>query len=100
MGQETVALLVNANLIKNYSDLYELKFDQIVGLERMAEKSANNLITGILDSKKIPFERVLYGLGIRYVGETVAKKLAKHFENIDNILNLSLIHISEPTRPY
>ena len=87
LGQETVALLVNANLIKNYSDLYELKFDQIVGLERMAEKSANNLITGILDSKKIPFERVLYGLGIRYVGETVAKKLAKHFENIDNILN-------------
>ena len=87
LGQETVALLVNANLIKNYSDLYELKFDQIVGLERMAEKSANNLITGILDSKNIPFERVLYGLGIRYVGETVAKKLAKHFENIDNILN-------------
>ncbi len=87
LGQETVALLVNANLIKNYSDLYELKFDQIVGLDRMAEKSANNLINGILDSKKIPFERVLYGLGIRYVGETVAKKLAKHFENIDNILN-------------
>ena len=87
LGQETVALLVNANLIKNYYDLYELKFDQIVGLERMAEKSANNLITGILDSKNIPFERVLYGLGIRYVGETVAKKLAKHFENIDNILN-------------
>lgn len=87
LGQETVALLVNANLIKNYSDLYELKFDQIVGLERMAEKSANNLINGILDSKNIPFERVLYGLGIRYVGETVAKKLAKHFENIDNILN-------------
>jgi len=53
LGQETVALLVNANLIKNYSDLYELKFDQIVGLERMAEKSANNLITGILDSKNI-----------------------------------------------
>ena len=87
LGQETVALLVNANLINNYSDLYELKFDQIVGLERMAEKSANNLIEGILDSKNIPFERVLYGLGIRYVGETVAKKLAKHFENIDNILN-------------
>ena len=53
----------------------------------MAEKSANNLINGILNSKNIPFERVLYGLGIRYVGETVAKKLAKHFENIDNILN-------------
>ena len=87
LGQETVTLLVNSDLIKNYSELYELKFDQILGLERMAEKSANNLINGILDSKKIPFERVLYGLGIRYVGETVAKKLAKHFENIDNILN-------------
>ena len=87
LGQETVALLVNANLIKNYSDLYELKFDQIVGLERMADKSANNLLDGIIESKKIPFERVLFGLGIRYVGETVAKKLAKHFENIDNILN-------------
>ena len=87
LGQETVALLVNAKLINNYSDLYDLKFDQIVSLERMAEKSANNLIKGILDSKNIPFERVLYGLGIRYVGETVAKKLSKHFENIDNILN-------------
>ena len=87
LGQETVALLVNANLIKNYSDLYKLKFDQIVGLERMADKSANNLLDGIIESKKIPFERVLFGLGIRYVGETVAKKLAKHFENIDNILN-------------
>ena len=87
LGQETVALLVNARLINNYSDLYELKFDQVVGLERMANKSANNLIKGILDSKIIPFERVLYGLGIRYVGETVAKKLAKHFENIDNILS-------------
>ena len=87
LGQETVALLVNENLIGNYSDLYDLTFEQIVGLERMAEKSANNLINGILDSKNIPFERVLYGLGIRYVGETVAKKLAKHFENIDDILS-------------
>ena len=89
LGQETVALLVNANLIKNYSDLYDLKFDQVVHLDRMADKSANNLLEGIIESKKIPFERVLYGLGIRYVGETVAKKLAKHFESIDNILNTS-----------
>ena len=87
LGQETVALLVNANLIKNYSDLYDLKFDQVVHLDRMADKSANNLLEGIIESKKIPFERVLYGLGIRYVGETVAKKLAKHFESIDNMLN-------------
>ena len=89
LGQETVALLVNANLIKNYSDLYDLKFDQVVHLARMADKSANNLLEGIIESKKIPFERVLYGLGIRYVGETVAKKLAKHFESIDNMLNTS-----------
>ncbi len=89
LGQETVALLVNANLIKNCSDLYDLKFDQVVHLDRMADKSANNLLEGIIESKKIPFERVLYGLGIRYVGETVAKKLAKHFESIDNMLNSS-----------
>ena len=89
LGQETVALLVNANLINNYSDLYDLKFDQVVHLDRMADKSANNLLEGIIESKKIPFERVLYGLGIRYVGETVAKKLAKHFESIDNMLNTS-----------
>ena len=89
LGQETVALLVNADLIKNYSDLYDLKFDQVVHLDRMADKSANNLLEGIIESKKIPFERVLYGLGIRYVGETVAKKLAKHFESIDNMLNTS-----------
>lgn len=89
LGQETVALLVNADLIKNFSDLYDLKFDQVVHLDRMADKSANNLLDGIIESKKIPFERVLYGLGIRYVGETVAKKLAKHFESIDNMLNTS-----------
>ncbi len=89
LGQETVALLVNANLIMNYSDLYDLKFDQVVHLDRMADKSANNLLDGIIESKKIPFERVLYGLGIRYVGETVAKKLAKYFESIDNMLNAS-----------
>ena len=98
LGQETVALLVNANLIRNYSDLYDLKFEQIVGLERMAEKSANNLIMGVLESKKIPFERVLYALGIRYVGETVAKKLAKHFEKIDSIITAdfdTLINVDE-----
>ena len=87
LGQETVALLVKENLITDYSDLYDLTFDQIINLERMGERSANKLLEGIVDSKKIPFERVLYGLGIRYVGETVAKKLSKHFENIDNILN-------------
>ena len=58
-----------------------------VVLERMAEKSASNLIKGILSSKEIPFERVLYAIGIRHVGETVAKKLATHFKSIDNLIN-------------
>ncbi|PHR95933.1 MAG: DNA ligase (NAD(+)) LigA [Leeuwenhoekiella sp.] len=83
LGGETVALLVNAGLIQNYADLYELKKEQILPLERMAEKSADNLIKGIEASKAVPFERVLFALGIRYVGETVARKLAKEFKNID-----------------
>lgn len=82
LGGETVALLVRNGLIENYADLYELKKEDILPLERMAEKSADNLISGIEKSKEIPFERLLFALGIRYVGETVAKKLAKHYKNI------------------
>lgn len=85
LGGETVALLVNEGLISNYSDLYELTKEEVIPLERMAEKSADNLIQGIALSKNIPFERVLFALGIRYVGETVAKKLAKHYKSIDAI---------------
>ena len=70
-------------MVQNYADLYTLKKEQILPLERMAEKSADNLIKGIEASKQIPFERVLFGLGIRYVGETVARKLAKQFKTID-----------------
>lgn len=98
LGGETVALLVNENLIDNYSDLYELTKEQILPLERMAEKSADNLIQGIEQSKQIPFERVLYALGIRYVGETVAKKLAKHYKSIDAIAEAThddLINVDE-----
>lgn len=83
LGGETVALFVRNNLIENYADLYTLKKEDILPLERMAEKSADNLIRGIEKSKNVPFERVLFGLGIRYVGETVAKKLARHYKNID-----------------
>lgn len=86
LGGETVALLVNEGLITNYSDLYTLTKDQVLPLERMAEKSAVNLIKGIEQSKNIPFERVLFALGIRYVGETVAKKIVKHYKNIDAII--------------
>lgn len=82
LGAETVDALFETGLIKNAADLYELTFDQVVELERMADKSANNLISGIAASKEITFERVLFGLGIRFVGETVAKKLAKAFKNI------------------
>jgi DNA ligase (NAD+) len=93
LGGETVALLYNAGLVSNYADLYELKKEQIIPLERMAEKSAENLVKGVEDSKKVPFERVLYALGIRYVGETVAKKLAKHYKNIDALANASLLDL-------
>lgn len=87
LGAETVDALFNAGLIQSYADLYELTFDQVVNLERLADKSANNLLEGIQASKEIPFERVLFGLGIRFVGETVAKKLAKSFKNIDALKN-------------
>ncbi len=85
LGAETVELLFNGGLIHNYADLYELDEEQIKPLERMAEKSAQNIISGIEKSKKIPFEKVLFALGIRFVGETVAKKLVKHFKSIDNL---------------
>ncbi|SEQ98298.1 DNA ligase (NAD+) [Hyunsoonleella jejuensis] len=89
LGGETVGLLVKEGLISNYSDLYELTKEQVIPLERMAEKSADNLINGIKASVNIPFERVLYAIGIRYVGETVAKKLAKHYKSIDNLMQAS-----------
>lgn len=86
LGGETVELLFKEGLIENYADLYTLTIDQIIPLERMAEKSAENLINGVEASKKIPFERVLFALGIRYVGETVAKKLVKAYKNIDALI--------------
>ncbi|CAM1353866.1 NAD-dependent DNA ligase LigA [Tenacibaculum halocynthiae] len=86
LGGETVDLLRKEGLIKNYADLYDLKVEQVIPLERMAEKSAQNMIEGIEKSKEIPFEKVLFALGIRFVGETVAKKLAKHFKSIDNLM--------------
>jgi DNA ligase (NAD+) len=93
LGGETVTLLYNSGLVHNYADLYELTKEQVVPLERMADKSAENLVKGIEASKQIPFERVLYALGIRYVGETVAKKLAKHYKTIDNLANASLMEL-------
>lgn len=85
LGAETVEQLFDAGLIRNVADLYDLTKAQILPLERMAEKSATKLIEGIEASKKVPFEKVLFALGIRYVGETVAKKLAKHFGSITHL---------------
>ena len=98
LGGETVDLLRKEGLIQNYADLYNLKAEQIIPLERMAEKSAENIIVGIEKSKEIPFEKVLFALGIRFVGETVSKKLAKYFKSIDNLMTSTfeeLINVDE-----
>jgi len=98
LGGETIELLIKENLIIDVSDLYNLKKDQIIVLDRMAETSTNNLLSAIEKSKNIPFERVLFGLGIRYVGETVSKILCKELLNIDNIINAdyeTLISVNE-----
>ncbi len=98
LGTETIEVLFEQGLIKNAADLYELTFDQLIPIERMAEKSVNNMLAGIESSKHIPFEKVLFALGIRFVGDTVAKKLARHFGTIDNIIQASfetLIEVDE-----
>ncbi|MDP4273702.1 MAG: NAD-dependent DNA ligase LigA [Bacteroidota bacterium] len=84
-AEATVDLLFTQGLVKDVSNIYQLKKAQLVRLERFAEKSAENLIKSINTSKQVPFQRVLFALGIRYVGETVAKRLAEHFQNIDNL---------------
>ena len=95
LGAETIDQLYQAGLIKNSADIYELKKEQLLPLERMAEKSANNLLEGIEQSKKIPFERVLYAIGIRHVGETTAKKIARKVKNIDALMNSSFEQLLE-----
>ena len=98
LGAETVDLLFEKGLVRSVADLYDLNFDQLVALDRMADKSANNLLQGLKASVEIPFERVLFALGIRFVGETVAKKLTKFFKNIESIQSASydeLIQVDE-----
>lgn len=98
LGGETIELLYNSRLVKNVADIYKLKKEDLLQLERMAEKSVNNLLKGVEESKKINFERVLYAVGIRYVGETVAKKLAAALGSMEKIKNASfeeLIQIDE-----
>jgi DNA ligase (NAD+) len=89
MGAETIELLFNHGLIINCADIYDLQFDDVVKLDRMADKSVNNLLQGIELSKQVPFERVLFALGIRFVGETVAKKLVKSLKTIDRLMEAS-----------
>lgn len=88
-GPETIEQLYNANMLRNVADLYTLQWQDLIRLERWAEKSAKNFVKSIQLSINVPYERVLYALGIRYVGEVVAKKLAKAFPNIDQLISAS-----------
>ncbi|MCL1942336.1 MAG: NAD-dependent DNA ligase LigA [Candidatus Azobacteroides sp.] len=89
MGPETVDLLFRLNILKDASDLYQLQWQELARLERLGEKSAKNIVAEVEKSKQVPFERVLFALGIRYVGETVAKRIAKNLKNIDAVRNTS-----------
>ncbi len=95
LGAETIAQLYDAGLVKTIADLYELKKEELLKIDRMAEKSANNLLEGIKISKAVPFERVLFALGIRHIGETTAKKLAYYFKNSDSLKNATLDQLLE-----
>ncbi len=98
LGAETIEQLYEAGLIKNYADLFDLKKEQLIPLERMAEKSAQNLIEGLTECKKISFERVLFAIGMRHVGETTAKKIAKKVKRLDHLITLNkeqLLEIDE-----
>ena len=90
MGEATISLFLKENIIKNSSDLFELDAEKIENLEGFGKKSAENLKKSVENTKKISFEKVLFALGIRFVGETVAKKLALHFKNIENLKNANL----------
>ncbi len=87
LGEETIDLLFSKNLIRNFSDLYDLKFEQLVHLERLGEKSAANILTSIRKSIETPYHRVLFALGIRHVGETVARTISVRFRTIDELIN-------------
>lgn len=95
LGEETIAQLYEAGLIRTIADLYDLKKEDLLKLERLAEKSVSNLLVGIEASKAVPFERVLFAIGIRHIGETTAKKLAYYFKNIDALKNASLEQLLE-----
>ncbi len=89
LAEATIEQLYNKGLLKSIADFYSLRKEQLMALDRFADKSADNLLKSIEESRKVPFERVLYALGIRYVGETVAKKIAKHFKSMQAISEAS-----------
>ena len=89
IGPETIELLYNYGLVKNIADLYSIYSEDLMFLPRMGMKSAENIVSGIESSRQVPFERVLFALGIRFVGATVAKRLARAFKNIGNLMNAS-----------
>jgi DNA ligase (NAD+) len=93
LGSETIDLLVEKNLIQTIADIYNLKKEKLINLDRFGDKSAQNIIDGIEKSKLIPFEKVLFSIGIRYVGDTVAKKIARHFKSIDAIVNATEVEL-------
>ncbi|RPH32567.1 MAG: NAD-dependent DNA ligase LigA [Bacteroidales bacterium] len=95
LGEETIELLFAKGLIRDIADLYLLRKEQLLNLERFAEKSTDNAIKSIEESKVIPFPRVLYGIGIRYVGETTARKLALHFGTIEKIETATIEQLLE-----
>lgn len=90
LGPETVDMFYRLGLIKDTADLYKLTVDDIKHLDRMGDKSAENIVKGIAQSREVPFERALFALGIRFVGETVAKKIAKSFTDIEELENADL----------
>lgn len=94
LGEETIDLIYRKGLVKNIADLYTLKLIDLALLERLGDKSGRKILASLEKSKTVPFERVLFALGIRYVGETVAKKLASALENIDNIMSATAVDLA------
>jgi DNA ligase (NAD+) len=97
LGEETIDLLFSRNLIRNFTDLYNLKYEQLVTLERLGEKSAANIMSSIAKSKETPYHKVLFALGIRHVGETVAKTLSAKFRTIDDLINATFDQLTGVT---
>jgi DNA ligase (NAD+) len=95
LGEETIDLLFSKKLIRNFADLYELKTEQLIPLERLGKKSANNIVNNILKSIDTPYPRVLFALGIRHVGETVAKTISKEFRSIDDLLKADIQQLTK-----